>query len=241
MSRVVAIAQPGYFPWLGMIDRMRKADIFVLLDTVDFDRTAYQHRVQIKGSSGPQWLTIPFVHNFPQKIHDVQIADPLWAKRHKQTLITAYGRAPHFDEVWDWLGPWYTHLAEPTEYSSSKQNFIPPYTLSSVTISSTLLLAEWFGYMEKIYSSYVMELNEGPFKGEKSDLVLDVCHRVGATTYLCGRGGSHYLNWQAFADAGIAVEIHDYQPQEYPQRFGGPFVPGLSALDYLFNTGSQTL
>lgn len=233
--RRVAIAQPGYFPWLGLIDRMHKADVFVILDSVDFDRTSYQHRVQIKGSRGAQWLTIPFVHKFPQKISAVQIADPHWAKRHKTTLITAYGKAPHFDYIWDWLGGWYGHLAEPIAVEA------PPYSLSSITISSTLLLAEWFGQAEKIQSSAVMEMETGPFSGEKSDLVLEVLQRVGATHYLCGRGGSHYLNWQSFADAGIAVEIHEYQPVEYPQRFGGPFIPGLSALDYLFNTGLQTL
>lgn len=56
---IVSIHQPHFLPWLGYLDRMLKADLFVLLDHVQFERQNYQNRVQIKTGQGPQWLVVP--------------------------------------------------------------------------------------------------------------------------------------------------------------------------------------
>jgi LmbE family N-acetylglucosaminyl deacetylase len=41
--------------------------------------------------------------------------------------------------------------------------------------------------------------------GTKDDLVLDLCRRTGATTYLSGTLGRRYLREDRFAEAGIRV------------------------------------
>jgi hypothetical protein len=72
--------------------------------------------------------------------------------------------------------------------------------------------------------------------GAKSDLVLNLCRAVGATTYLSGPLGRGYLDEASFAEAGIAVKYHDYTPPIYSQAFPG-FEAGISTLDLLFNEG----
>jgi WbqC-like protein len=64
-------------------------------------------------------------------------------------------------------------------------------------------------------------------------------HLVQATqgdTYSSGAGGFAYQDLQAFEQAGIRVERSCPEFPEYPQLWG-PFVPGLSVLDLLFNCG----
>jgi hypothetical protein len=76
-------------------------------------------------------------------------------------------------------------------------------------------------------------------QGAKSDLVLDICRAVGATTFLGGMGGSRrYLDVQAFEREGIEVQWQAFRHPIYAQSGGGSeFVPGLSAIDALFNAG----
>ena len=65
--------------------------------------------------------------------------------------------------------------------------------------------------------------------GRKSELVLNLCKEVGATTYLSGPFGRDYLDEPSFEEAGIEVRYHDYKPVG----------PALSALDYLYSDRSE--
>ena len=84
----------------------------------------------------------------------------------------------------------------------------------------------------------VLRSSDLPVTGMKSDIVLNLCKAVGADTYLAGMGGSrHYLDLQAFQEAGIKVVFQEFAHPRYPQIPGGGFTDGLSALDLLFNCG----
>ena len=78
-------------------------------------------------------------------------------------------------------------------------------------------------------------------EGAKSDLILNLCRAVGADALLAGFGGSRqYLDPEAFARAGVRVQWHEFTHPEYPQCGAQPFIPGLAAIDLLFNSGPQS-
>ena len=56
---IVAIHQPHFLPWLGYLHRMSRADLFVLLDHVQFERRNYQNRTRIRIEDEARWLTVP--------------------------------------------------------------------------------------------------------------------------------------------------------------------------------------
>src|SRR5437773_20512 len=99
MSRqlTLAVLQPGYLPWLGFFDQIRRADLFLVYDDVQFDRHGWRNRNRIKSPSGPQWLTIPVRHSGPDfpMILDVEIDGRVpWARKHIASIKHAYSRAP---------------------------------------------------------------------------------------------------------------------------------------------------
>jgi hypothetical protein len=56
---ILSIHQPAYLPWLGYFDKIARADVFVYLDTVQFEKNSFINRNQIKTPQGALWLTIP--------------------------------------------------------------------------------------------------------------------------------------------------------------------------------------
>ena len=46
--KTVVISQPMYFPWVGMLEQMALADVWVHLDDAQFSKGGFFNRVQIK-------------------------------------------------------------------------------------------------------------------------------------------------------------------------------------------------
>jgi hypothetical protein len=210
----VAIHQPEYFPWLGFLDKARRADVLVLLDNVQFDRSSLQHRAKVAGANGVFWLTIPFIHRHPQRIDELSFADDRWAPRHWKSLQSAYGRAP------GWRGA----------AAALEAFFGRAWTrVVDATCASIDLLFDAFSARP----ARVVRASELAIPGEKGELVLAICRSLGATVYLSGRTGATYLDRAAFAAAGIDIQVQSFTPPEIPRPH--PLAPeeqrGLSALD----------
>ena len=216
---VLTAHQPAYLPWLGLLSKIRSADVFVILDTVARSHGSYVNRNRIKTAVGPIWLTVPCLGRANTPIRDVQInAAKPWRRKHWRTLRQAYAYAPHFDQH----EPFFEDLYE--------------WTWRSVAPLNAAIL----GYLLKALGveTEVVSASDYDFQGAKSALILDMCLKLGATRYVFGANGQDYADVRQFEQAGIEVEFQDYQPKEYPQLHG-EFVPNLSAVDLLFNTGPE--
>lgn len=218
MSRTIAIHQPEYFPWLGFLDKARQVDAFVLLDSVQFDRSSLQHRAKVLGPQGVVWLTIPYVHRFPQRIDELEFADPRWSAKHLKTLQACYGKRPGFKQVAPALerffGATYPRVCD-------------------ATIASCALMLEAFGI-----STPVLRSSQLAATGDKADLVLAICRELGATRYLSGRTGASYLEEADFGSSGVEVVVQRFEAKPYPRReVAGEELRGLSALDAWLELG----
>lgn len=225
---IVATHQPHYLPWLGYLDRMQKADLFIVLDHVQFERRNYQNRTRILLDDMPRWLTVPVVQvSQLERVMDKRIDNPppgdkkSWGLKHYQTLRHAYRDAPFFDLY----GP---DLLKILESGADRLVDIDQMTLD--------FLREALNIRTPLLNS--SELN---ISGMRSEMILNLCLAVGADAYLAGMGGSRdYLDRQLFADAGVEILWQEFQHPVYSQCGGSPFVPGLSAVDLLFNHGPQS-
>ena len=92
---LVAIHQPHYLPWLGYLHRMAQADLFIVLDHVQFERGNYQNRTQVRVNGAAHWLTVPVVQRSQKERIDEKLIDTRqdWDASHFETLRRAYGQA----------------------------------------------------------------------------------------------------------------------------------------------------
>src|SRR3984893_12790428 len=98
----LVVLQPGYLPWLGYFDLLKKADVFVHYDDVEFDKHGWRNRNRVKGPKGAIWLTVPVLHGGrgAQSILEVEIDNrQSWRRKQLSTLEQLYARAP-FSEAY---------------------------------------------------------------------------------------------------------------------------------------------
>lgn len=220
----VVILQPSYIPWRGYFDQIRRADLFIFYDDIQYDKHGWRNRNQIKTHQGKQWLTIP-VHSkgvtqgIPIKDVRIDWSKP-WAKSHLKALTGAYARAPFFKDYLPLLESFYERRDE---------------FLADFTVATTIQLARELGFS----STRFMRSSElTGIEGQKTDRVIRVLNQVGATHYLCGPSASSYMEPEKFATAGITFEYMQYDYPEYPQLYP-PYDPYVSILDLLFMTGKD--
>ena len=217
----VVILQPGYLPWLGFFDQLHRADVFVYYDDVQYDKHGWRNRNRIKTQNGPQWLTVPVRHGedgFPS-IVDVEI-DPRtpWARKHVASIRQAYARAPFLDD-------YMPALEELLERKWDR--------LVDLDLACAALMAGWLGLDTRIERSSVLGIG-----GARTERLVNICRRFGASRYLSGDSAQSYLDVAVFEAHGITVEWQQYAHPTYPQLHG-PFVPYMSALDLVFNCGAD--
>ncbi len=218
----VVISQSMYFPWVGFLEQLSLADIFIVLDDVQFSKGSFTNRVQIKTSNGTRWLTVPLsgVH-LGQKIDEVKIDNQRdWHTNHVLQLAQAYSGAPFLKEM--------LTLVE-NVFSQ------PVKSLSELSHKSSMVLAEYFGLSNQTHKFFS---NEMTISGGGSQRVLDIVKTVKGKTYITGHGARRYLDHEAFEVSGIDVSYMKYQLQPYPQLHG-EFTPFVSALDLVANCGRE--
>ncbi|MBK9161509.1 MAG: WbqC family protein [Nitrosomonadales bacterium] len=217
----VAIHQPQYLPWLPWFAKAAASDIFVYLDNVQYQKNGVQNRNQIKSASGPIWLTVPVRASTDMEIRSVPIDGNHWVAKHQKSLSMNYAKAPfaHLlkDEIFPILAKEWPNLAD-----------------------LNIALTEWmFDYMG--VQARRIRASELQATGNKQDLVINICKELGACRYLSGNGASAYQNEADFKAQGVELQYFHFEMPEYPQQHPGlGFVPGLSAIDVLLNTGPET-
>ena len=225
---IVAIHQPHFLPWLGYLDRMARADVFVVLDHVQFERRNYQNRSMIRMAGEARWLTVPVV----QRSQKERIVDKLvdnrpdssrgWGANHYATLRHAYREAPFFGQ-----------------YAPALKQILESHWehLVDLNLANLQFLRQAFGIRTRLVRSSQL----GGVDAAKCELILQLCKTLGADTLLAGLGGSRkYLDPRAFEAAGVRIVHHAFEHPAYPQCGAQPFIAGLAAIDLLFNSGPRS-
>jgi hypothetical protein len=220
---IVAGHQPNYLPYLGFFDKIRRSDVFIIEDNVQFERQGFTNRNRILTVDGVRWLTVPIKHvNKPMLISEVQIANigkPSWGRKHWLTLKHSYCRTPYWNDYADFFKETY----------ESEWNLLIDLNMH--------LIKGIMGFL-RIDKPLVLSSSLAA-RGKKTQLIVSQCSEVGADVQLAGNGCKDYIEQDLFAEQGIKLVFQDFLHPVYPQGTDR-FVPNLSVVDYLFCAGAKS-
>lgn len=215
--------QPTYLPWLGYFALIDLADVFVLLDDVQFDRRSWQQRNRIKGPNGEILLTVPV----RKASRDTQICsidinyDQVFPEAHIANIERNYGKSPYLSHAWEPI----------RSVLETRVGGLAALNICLIeTLTSQLGLDVDF-----------VRSSELSADGRRDEYLSRICVELGGTTYLSPEGSRPYLeNSVHFKTCGVRVEYLEFIHPTYSQQFG-PFIDYLSVVDLLFNAGPDAV
>jgi hypothetical protein len=219
---VVSIHQLHYLPWLRYFEKIAAAEVFIVLDNIQYNKNGWQNRNRIKTSTSALLLTVPVREKAAQRLDEVMIVnDTPWRAKHLRSLEQAYRRAPFFEQHNEFLRG--TYGREWIRLNDLNRHMLQ-YFVRALDIRTKII--------------YASDLN---VSGTATDRLINLIRAVGGDTYYSGAHAVEtYLDAPALAAAGIALQFQHWQPPQYPQLHR-PFISDLSIIDLLMNCGPRSM
>lgn len=217
---ILTAHQPTYLPWLGTFHKFLLADTFCFFDIAQYQKKEWDNRNKILSQGKELMLSVPVKsqNHFRKTIGEIDIDNSTnWSQKHYKAIFLNYKNHPFFNNHKNFLENMYLH---------KKWNKL-------VNINTY-----FFRYIFKLLDKEVriISASDYDFKGKKSELVLDMCKKLGASTYIFGGEGESYADKGSFKNAKIDLIFQKYQHPVYrQQRNKNNFVSHLSILDLIMN------
>jgi hypothetical protein len=217
---IVAALQPGYLPWLGFFDLMKRSDFFVIEDSLKYTKQDWRNRNRIRTAQGFAYLTVPVKRGATAlAINEVEIDNTQpWTRRNWNLLLENYRNAP----FWSAYEPF---LRETFHRTWNR--------LIDIDLWFIEFLAKEFNIPTP--TALLSDLGV-EFTPDKTGSLVELVRKVGADTFLEGSSGRKFIDTDRFDEAGLSITFQDYVCRPYRQQFE-PFMSHLSAIDLLLNEG----
>ena len=220
---LVAIHQPNFLPWLGYFDKIRRAEVFIVLDDVQYQKSGatWSNRVQLLIAGAPAWVTVPIVRAYhgTRTMSEMEINERSpWRDKLLRTIELNYRRAPFFNDV----------LGGLASLIKLQTNSLVDYNVNAIRSIVTAL------GLDRGRMVMGSELSAG---NRSTERLVELVRAVGGDSYLVGGGAQGYQEDHVFDQAGLKLVYQEFQHPAYPQQGTSQFVPGLSVVDALMNCG----
>jgi len=222
----IAIHQPNYLPWLGYFAKIFAADVFVLLDDVQYSKKSVGAKNYILSKDEkktPLSVSVKMSNGAFQNYNKLQIEyNTNWHIKHINKIKDAYCKTNFYKEYFEQLD---NILRKKHQY------------LSELNIEIILWLLTLLKNKTEIEISSKLQL---PNLDDKNKRNIQLCKLFNADVYLSGQGAKKYNVENEFIYAGIKLNYQQFNHPIYKQN-SKVFNENLSILDALFNIGAEEL
>lgn len=217
----VGVIQSNYIPWRGYFDFIASVDLFVFHDDLQYTKGDWRNRNRIKTSGGLKWMTVPVKYlRTTQLIEETEIDyTEQWQTTHLNQFLGSYSKTLYCNDALTILND---------AYSFKDQ------TISQLNTRIIKLICSYLGIVTELRMS-----SDYGLRGCKTERLINLLCKVGATTYLSGPAAKDYLDEDAFRRAGIGLSYKTYDYEPYPQLWGD-FEGAVTVLDLIANCGPES-
>lgn len=211
---------------MGTFHKILLADTFCFFDVAQYQKKEWDNRNTIYTHNGGLMLSVPTKskNHFKKTIGDIEIDNQTnWSKKHYKSIFLSYGKHPFFREHKPFLEDMY--LSRKWDKLSSLNVHFYKYILRLLDKDIKIVFA-----------------SEYNLKGKKSNLVLDMCIKLNASTYIFGGEGKNYAQIENFRKNDINLILQEYNHPIYEQ-YGNKkaFHSHLSILDLIMNYDNKSV
>jgi hypothetical protein len=166
----IAIHQPEHFPYMGFFEKMKLADIFVILDDVQYKKNNWQNRNKFLNKNGiEEFFNVQVEKEATKKlINEVNVVEGPWRKKTIKKLQQNF------------------NIDVSDIYSHNK--------LININMASII----WAREKMNINKPMILSSNLS-IKSKSTQRLVDICNEIGATEYISGMGGKSYLDESLFS------------------------------------------
>ncbi|PBQ31530.1 hypothetical protein CNR22_07040 [Sphingobacteriaceae bacterium] len=226
MSKIVTIHQPDFMPWLGLFNKINKADELIILDHVTNNPKSPEfwcRRVKMLIGGKDHWMSVSLKKDEKElfiPINTMEInMDEKAIKKFIQSVEQNYKKAPFFRETFYLVE---TYFAMEGNKLSQKNCWFIKEVMEKLKIETSLFFSS---EMDPQFSS--------------NELLIDLLKKRSASAYLCGAGAGEYQKDELYTEQGISVIYNNFTQPSYKQFNTSEFVKGLSIVDVLMNNGFE--
>ena len=227
-SPVLVAHQPEYFPWLGFIAKAQLADVYYIVDTVQYVKEHWHSRNKIRKKDGWLWINTPVLQSkskilmWPEaKIDNTKP----WKRKQLSSIQMCYSRSKYYKEIYAELEEIYS---KDYEYLIDFNEQIIKYAFKK------------FNIRVPVYKTSELIKEGHDISGVKTDLILNMCKAANAKTFIFGQDGKTYIEENKFKQAGVEYKFQNFKHPEYKQRYP-EFESHMSFIDLLFNHGKNSI
>lgn len=219
----IAIHQPNFLPRLKVLQKLAHADVWCVLDSVQYNAREWQNRSRIVEAHGEHvtyWLSVPVhrVHGQKTLIKDTVIATPSsTVPLLKQSLFHAFRRAPHWTAI--------------DEFLSNVEPVLHTRSLARLCVEMTCELLRLAGRRPTVFFSSSL-----PPLGKASTLIAGICTQVNSTQYIADSGARNYLKPNSFKNVEVVWQNWREPEQKWP---GIRAWRDIASLNYLARVGAD--
>ena len=190
MTLRIAIMQPYFFPYAGYYRLFAAADVFVVLDCVQFPRRGWVHRNRLSNfNAQPQWLTLPLTKGDRDT---TRICDLRFLEDAPQVMENQIRRFPCLNGL-DKKEPQLAAIL--SDFGVSPVQYL---------VRGLEWTTERLGLRRSIVMSSSLEI---PEKFKAQDRIIEIGKRLNARHYVNAPGGRDLYDAAAFEAAGLSLNF----------------------------------
>ena len=222
----VAVMQPYLFPYIGYIELLNQADVFVVMDDVHYNKKSWVKKNRILSNGNIVDISLPILKaSQNKKINELEFA---LTPKNMNTLIKSvqqsYSKSPNFEKTMALI-------------ENSLQ--FPDTSVHRFLMNQLKCLSIYIGIDVKFCMA--SEVNRhGDFESAEKR-IIDVVKSLGGNRYINLPGGRHLYDSSSFIANDIDLSFIEPNLSSYPQINTKTFVPSLSVIDVMMNTNVKAL